>query len=751
MQSPLLNTIRMNRILSHPESASKLLKLTSDVLILVDKDGICHDVVVHNASLPLFDEDKLLNKNVFEHIPASLARQLLPEFYKVLTTGEHSVQNVEIELEEQVYYLRSVMLLFEEGFVLCQCKDVTLQSLRERDLEKSNFLFREIQKLANISYWKYDSEHKMFSYSGYTGIMSTENPQSIGLDTYIQQQVFPNDREMVHGFFQRVFAGSSEKEIDYRICYNEQNYYIHLKLLSREEREDGSFQLDGYIQNVTRLRQKRKNIDLLTHAINNSMEDIFATSEDGTLVFANKSFRKSHQIADTEDITRMNIAEVYPIPQTKEHWEKMKSEIFQNGGQTHFILHQPLPDNLDVLAYEGNAYAVQGEDGEKTIWAFGRDVSQRLRNEREVKQYNQVLNKILEILPASIVVKDIQSGFKYLYRNRESYNRDFLGQDVTGKDDFDFHPFDVATRKRKQDVELAESGKELHLVVEQKDRDGNPLFLDKYKMRIEGQDFPPVLLSVEWDITDMELLRRELMVAKEKAENSDRLKSAFLANMSHEIRTPLNAIMGFTQVIAECSDAEERRMYYSIVEDNTEHLLKLINEILDLSKIESGISEFIIRPVNLHSLCDKLYNMHRLHTPDGVELVYENPDNSIVVEGDKGRLLQVVSNLIGNAFKFTKKGFVRFGYEQKGNEVLFHVSDTGDGIPQEKIGDIFERFVKANNYAQGTGLGLSICKSIIERLGGQISVKSQLGCGTTFEFTLPLSQKQEIDTGDLLM
>lgn len=740
----------MNRILSHPNSASKLLKLTSDVLILVDKDGICHDVVVHNASLPLFDEKKLLDKNVFEHIPPVMARQLLPEFHKVLTTGEHSVQNVELILDEQVYYLRCIMLLFEEGFVLCQCKDVTLQSLRERNLEKSNFLFREIQKLANIGYWQYDSESKLFSYSGYTGIMCTESPQSIGLDTYIQQ-VVPEEREMVHRFFQGIFAGCSDKEIDYRINFNGENYYIHLKVLSREERENGAFTMDGYIQNVTTLRQKRRNINLLTHAINNSLEDIFATREDGTMIFANKSFRLNHRIGESEDITRMNIADVYPIPQTKEHWENMKNEILQNGGQTHFILHQPLPDSLDVLAYEGNAFAVLGEDGEKTIWAFGRDVSQRLRNEREVKQYNQVLNKILEILPASIVVKDIQSGFKYLYRNRESYNRDFPWQEVAGKDDFDFHPFDVATRKRRQDIELAESGKEVHLVVEQKDRDGNPLFLDKYKMRIEGQDFPPVLLSVEWDITDMELLRRELMVAKEKAENSDRLKSAFLANMSHEIRTPLNAIMGFTQVIAECSDAEERKMYYSIVEDNTEHLLKLINEILDLSKIESGISEFTIRPVNLHSLCDKLYNMHRLHTPDGVELVYENPDKTIVVEGDKGRLLQVVSNLIGNAFKFTKKGVVRFGYERKGKEVLFHVSDTGDGIPQEKIGDIFERFVKANNYAQGTGLGLSICKSIIERLGGQISVTSKLGSGTTFEFTLPLSHKQEIDMGDLLM
>ena len=238
----------------------------------------------------------------------------------------------------------------------------------------------------------------------------------------------------------------------------------------------------------------------------------------------------------------------------------------------------------------------------------------------------------------------------------------------------------------------------------------------------------------------MERMKRELLVAKEKAETSDQLKSAFLANMSHEIRTPLNAIVGFSRIIAESTDAEERQDYYDIVEANNERLLQLINEILDLSKIEAGMVEFTITPVRLHPLCKEIHDALKFRCPEGVELVYEASDEEIVVEGDKNRIFQVISNLIGNAFKFTTRGNVGYGYRRKGNGIEFHVSDTGIGIQTDKLAKVFERFVKVNTFAQGTGLGLSICKTIIERLGGTISVCSEVGKGTTFTFTLPLAK-----------
>ena len=238
--------------------------------------------------------------------------------------------------------------------------------------------------------------------------------------------------------------------------------------------------------------------------------------------------------------------------------------------------------------------------------------------------------------------------------------------------------------------------------------------------------------------------QKELEAARIKAEESDRLKSAFLANMSHEIRTPLNAIVGFSHLIAESDDAEERKTYYNIVNANNERLLQLINEILDLSKIESGTIEFSFGPASLHNLCREVYDAHIFRTPQGVSLVYESSDESLMIETDKNRVFQVISNLIGNAVKFTKEGSISYGYKLVDNQIVFHVTDTGTGIEPEKVGRVFERFAKLNNHAQGTGLGLSICKSIVERLGGKISVSSEFGKGTTFTFTLPYTVAESV-------
>ncbi|MDR0894866.1 MAG: response regulator [Prevotellaceae bacterium] len=236
---------------------------------------------------------------------------------------------------------------------------------------------------------------------------------------------------------------------------------------------------------------------------------------------------------------------------------------------------------------------------------------------------------------------------------------------------------------------------------------------------------------------EMERENEELREAKEKAENSDHNKSAFLANMSHEIRTPLNAIVGFSRIIAESDNAEDRKNYYDMVASNSERLLQLINEILDLSKMEAGRIEFVLAPVKVHQMCKEVYEAHVFRCPEDVKLIFEPSDENIRISTDKNRIIQVLSNLIGNAFKFTTHGSISFGYRRTGKVIEFHVTDTGAGIAPEKIDTVFDRFVKANNTVQGTGLGLSICKTIVEKLGGDISVVSEPNKQTTFKFTLP--------------
>ena len=398
------------------------------------------------------------------------------------------------------------------------------------------------------------------------------------------------------------------------------------------------------------------------------------------------------------------------------------------------------------MAYEGTMYNVTNDSGEESYWSFAHDISERIRYEAQIKRLNQIMDTTINNLPAGIVVKEINNDFRYIYRNREAYNRDLYKNDPVGKNDFDFYPPIVAEKKRQEDIQVATSGKGMHWTVEGKDRNGNLIILDKRKIRVDGDELSsPIIVSIEWDITELEMMKRELLSSKEKAEMSDSLKSAFLANMSHEIRTPLNAIVGFSHLIAESDDAEERKTYYNIVNANNERLLQLINEILDLSKIESGTIEFSFGPASLHNLCREVYDAHIFRTPQGVSLVYESSDESLMIETDKNRVFQVISNLIGNAVKFTKEGSISYGYKLVDNQIVFHVTDTGTGIEPEKVGRVFERFAKLNNHAQGTGLGLSICKSIVERLGGKISVSSEFGKGTTFTFTLPYTVAKSVN------
>ena len=253
-----------------------------------------------------------------------------------------------------------------------------------------------------------------------------------------------------------------------------------------------------------------------------------------------------------------------------------------------------------------------------------------------------------------------------------------------------------------------------------------------------------LLLFVTWLLLRMRRLKLtleeregQLVVAREKAEESDMLKSAFLANMSHEIRTPLNAIVGFSSILAETDEEQEKREYISIIENNNALLLQLIGDILDLSKIEAGTLEFNFSDFELNELMHEKENIIRMKTAEGVELIFEPGLDACLFHSDRNRLSQLLINLLTNAAKFTAKGSIRFGYRTEGSRLRFYVSDTGCGIPPEGQRRIFDRFVKLNSFKQGTGLGLPICKSIVEHLGGEIGVKSEEGRGTTFWFTLP--------------
>ena len=258
-------------------------------------------------------------------------------------------------------------------------------------------------------------------------------------------------------------------------------------------------------------------------------------------------------------------------------------------------------------------------------------------------------------------------------------------------------------------------------------------------MAIKWLDGRWAIMELATDITTRKQVELELIQAKEKAEESDRLKSAFLANMSHEIRTPLNAIVGFSSLLAETDEAELRHVYMSLVQENNELLLNLISDILDISKIEAGMIDLVMGRVDVPQLCrEVIATFSHKKRDSAVELRFDENSPQIVIDADKNRIVQVLSNFLTNALKFTTKGSITLSYTlEDENQVRFCVTDTGKGIPDEQKHEIFNRFVKLDSFVQGAGLGLSICQSLVNRMGGKIGVESREGEGSCFWFTHP--------------
>ena len=306
-----------------------------------------------------------------------------------------------------------------------------------------------------------------------------------------------------------------------------------------------------------------------------------------------------------------------------------------------------------------------------------------------------------------------------------------------------FHPDDRRMMLRFFDQVLIREASHLRRDVRILREDGTYTWT---RVNVMVRDFRPEdgiidMVCVNYDITELKETERKLIAARDKAEELDRLKSAFLANMSHEIRTPLNAIVGFSSLLTETEDMNDRKQYMAIVQENTELLLQLISDILDLSKMESGAFEFVKSDTDVNLLCSEIIRSLRMKVPAGVELVFEECLPGCHVWADKNRLNQVISNFINNALKFTFSGSITLGYYRQTDGYLrFYVRDTGMGIPKNKIKTVFDRFVKLNSFVHGTGLGLSICKSLVEQMGGTIGVESEEGEGSCFWFTYPYQE-----------
>lgn len=378
------------------------------------------------------------------------------------------------------------------------------------------------------------------------------------------------------------------------------------------------------------------------------------------------------------------------------------------------------------LSYQGN------EDGQpEKLLAYTVNVTSQCEKEQHIRSLEEHNRKIIEALPEFIFIFD---------------DNFFITDVLMAPGTILLHPVEVLKGADGRTIYSPEVSELFLCNIRECLKDGKlkeieyPLETDGsihyFQARIAPFEGNKVLALIH-DIGDRIRRSKELIEAKRRAEDADKMKSVFLANMSHEIRTPLNAIVGFSEIIAMTEDEEEKREYLEIIQKNSNLLLQLINDILDLSRIESGKSEMHFQQVEISGLVEEIEKVHQLKMKPEVELKVIRPEGEFWTSTDRNRVMQVLFNFLSNAIKNTEKGCITLGLKHERDWLKLFVSDTGCGIPKEKLPRIFTRFEKLNDFVQGTGLGLSICQSIVERLGGHIDVSSEVGKGSTFTLYLP--------------
>ena len=574
-------------------------------------------------------------------------------------------------------------------------------------------------------------------------VVSNEETNHVGISNkdfkgmYMREMVPPEAYQNIHSNMRQAVSTGAVSTAHHELDFNGEHHHYENRIFPLDE-EYVLIMCRDITERVTTQRQ----LEVFKSVLDKVSDSILAVSEDGTLVYANKQFIEEYGVTQ-----QMGTQKIYDLPvsmTTKEAWERRLQEIRDNDGTFAYRAAYMRKGEDKERMHQVSTFLIR-ENNEELTWFFTQDITDVIKKQDELRELNLLLDGILNNIPVYLFVKDPENDFRYLYWNKAFADHSGIpASKAIGHTDYEVFPSHGDAEKfRKDDLELLQTHKRIDMQETYLSANGEARIVQTLKALVPMEGRKPLLIGISWDITNLQNIEQELIKARIKAEQSDRLKSAFLANMSHEIRTPLNAIVGFSQLLPSAETAEEKKLYSGIINQNSDILLQLINDILDLSKIEAGTLEYIKRPMNLGEVCRTIYTVHKERVKEGVTLVFDNEEEDLLMEGDQNRIMQVITNFLTNASKFTYEGEIRFGFGRMDKDIRVYVKDTGIGIEPEKVDHIFERFVKLNSFAQGTGLGLSICRMIIEKIGGEIGVTSELGKGSTFYFTIPYEETGE--------
>ena len=616
-----------------------------------------------------------------------------------------------------------------------------LTSLKEKETNQSfkeKYAVRILESLPDML--------TVFNHEGTgIGVVSSEETNHVGVPNsafagmHMRDMIPEEAYHNVYNNLQKVIATGKGSTAHHELDVNGAHHYYENRIFPLDEE---------YVLIMCRDISERvvtqKNLEVFKRVLDKVSDSILAASTDGTLVYANKQFIEEYGVKG-----ELGVQKVYDLPvslHTKEIFEKRVQEIRDNGGNMGYHARYTRVGEVKERVHQVSTFIM--EDGqEEIVWFFTQDITDVIKKRDELRELNYLLDAILNNIPVYMFVKDPEDDFRYLYWNKALANHSKIpASRALGRTDFEIFPERSDAEKFHQDdLELMRTGERLEMQETYVTAAGETRIVQTLKTHIPLVGRVPLIIGISWDITNVQNIEQELIQARIKAEQSDRLKSAFLANMSHEIRTPLNAIVGFSRLMTTTDNREDEKLYSEIINQNSDVLLQLINDILDLSKIEAGTFEYIKQPMDLGEMCRNVYEIHKGRVQEGVTLTLDNENDSLMINEDKNRILQLITNLITNAIKFTYEGEIHFGFKLKKDYIDFYVKDTGIGISEEKLSHIFGRFVKLNSFVQGTGLGLAICQMIVEKMGGAITVESELHEGSTFRFTIPydMYNKQE--------
>ena len=528
--------------------------------------------------------------------------------------------------------------------------------------------------------------------------------------------------------------------------------WIRSKACFQETDENGNTKVYGIAEtqegiHIASAHQALQNSERILHNIYKNLPvGIELYDKDGQMVDLNKKDMEMFRISNKEDILGVNIFENPILPE--EIKQKIKdnenadftfrydfskiNKYYQPNSTTGFIDLTTKVTTLYDHNHEPINYLLINVDKTEDTIAYNK-----------IQEFESFFDLVGDYAKVGYAHFDALSRDGYALR---SWYRNVGEEEGTPLPEIigihsHFHPEDRAVMIDFLDKVIKGESSKLSRDVRIRRADGNYTWtrVNVLVRNYQLQDNIIEMLCINFDITELKETERMLIGAKEKAEEADRLKSAFLANMSHEIRTPLNAIVGFSSLLEEAEDAEEKHLYATIIEENNKLLLQLISDILDLSKIEAGTFDIIPEQVDAQQLCNELLQSMQVRATEQVEILLAPELPELTFTSDKNRLYQVLLNFVTNALKFTSEGSIVIDYRINGNEVRFSVQDTGMGIEPEKQEAIFTRFVKLNNFIAGTGLGLPICQSIVTQLGGKSGVESEPGKGSCFWFTHPIN------------